>query len=204
MPKPISSKQSPYFQYDFRIKGQRFHGSTQCKTKRDAQTYIDNFRRAILLGDGKLPGISLDHACKAYWLDKGQHESSHVTTSYQLANLCEIIGANKMLADIDIADFRAFVAKRRGQGVSGSSINREWQLARRVWKHVEETHSVSKIRWGALKLDEPSERVRELKADEEAALFEALPDSLKPIVEFAILSGQRKSAVVGLEWDKIN
>lgn len=204
MPKPIPDKRSPYFQYDFRVKGQRFYGSTQCTTKRDAQTYIDNLRRELLLGDDKLPGITLDHACKAYWLDKGQYESSHVTTEYQLANLCEGIGSNRMLGAITIADFRTFVAKRRGQNVSNASINREWQLARRVWKHVEETHAVSKINWGALRLDEPHERVRELTTEEEAALFAALPDSLKPIVEFAILSGQRKSAIIGLEWGKIN
>lgn len=204
MPKPIATKHSPYFQYDFRVKGQRFHGSTGCKTKRDAQTYIDNYRREILLGNGTQRSITLDNACQSYWTDKGQHEASRVTTEYQLANLCEIIGANKMLIDIDIADFRAFIAKRRGQRVSHASVNREWQLARRVWKHVEQTHAVSNIKWGALKLEEPGERVRELKADEETALFEALPDSLKPIVEFAILSGQRKSAVVGLEWSNVN
>lgn len=204
MPKPIPDKRSPYFQYDFRVQGQRFYGSTGCATKRDAQAFIDNFRREILLGDGKLPGITLDHACKSYWDDKGQHEASHVTTGYQLENLCRIIGENKMLGAISIAEMRSFIAKRRGEGVSNASINREWQLARRVWKHVEETFAVSTIKWGALKLDEPNERVRELKADEEKALFDALPDSLRAIVEFAILSGQRKSAVVGLEWDRIN
>lgn len=203
MPKPIATARSPYFQYDFQIKGQRFHGSTGCTTKRDAQTFIDNFRREILLGNGK-PDITLDRACLTYWEDKGQHETNAGTTKYQLANLCDIIGKHTVLSSIGIPEFRAFIAKRRGQGVSNASINREWQLARRVWKHVEETYAVSAIKWGTLKLDEPNERIRELKADEETALFEALPDSLKPIVEFAILSGQRKSAIIGLRWDKLD
>lgn len=204
MPKPLPDKRSPYFQYDFQVKGRRFHGSTGCTTKRDAQAFIDNFRREIVLGSNTLPGITLDHACLSYWNDKGQHEASRVTTEYQLANLCSAIGEKKMLAEVTIADFRAFIAKRRGQGVSNASINREWQLARRVWKHVQESHAVSTIKWGALKLDEPKERVRELKADEETALFEKLPEDLRPIVEFAILSGQRKSAVVGLRWENVN
>lgn len=203
MPKPIATPRSPYFQYDFKIKGQRFHGSTHCTSKRDAQTYIDNFRREILLGNGR-PEITLDQACLSYWEDKGQHESSSRTTEYQLANLCTIIGKNVVLSAIGIPEFRAFIAKRRGQGVSNASINREWQLARRVWKHVEESHATSPIKWGALKLDEPKERVRELKADEEKALFDVLADDLRPIVLFAILSGQRRSAVVRLRWDKID
>lgn len=203
MPKPIADKRSPYFQYDFQIKGRRFHGSTGCSTKRDAQTYIDNLRREILLGSGK-PEITLDQACLSYWNDKGQHEANSGTTFYQLDNLCTIIGKANRLSDIGIPEFRAFIAKRRGQDVSNASINREWQLARRVWKHVENDHAVSSINWGALRLEEPKERVRELKADEQAALFAALPDDLKPVVEFAILSGQRKSAIVGLRWDKID
>ncbi len=203
MPKPIPSTRSPYFQYDFQVKGQRFHGSTYCSTKRDAQTYIDNFRREVLLGSGK-PDITLDRACLAYWEDKGKHEASSGTTSYQLANLCEIIGKNMMLSQIGIPEFRAFVGKRRGQGVSHASINREWQLARRVWKHVEDTYATSNMKWGSLRLDEPKERVRELSAEEEKALFAALPDDLKPVVMFAILSGQRRSAVVALRWDKID
>jgi len=195
---------SPYFQYDFQVKKQRFHGSTGCKTKRDAQAFIDNLRREIALGSSTLPGVTLGNACAAYWNDKGQHEASGYTTEYQLTNLCRIIGENVMLSAITLTDWRAFIAKRRGEGVSHASINREWQLARRVWRHVADTHAVSTIQWGKLKLDEPAERVRALKADEEKALFEALPDSLRAIVEFAILSGQRKSAVIGLEWDRIN
>lgn len=203
MPKPVASSRSPYFQYDFQVKGQRFHGSTYCTTKRDAQNYIDNFRREILLGNAK-PDITLDRACLAYWEDKGKHEASSATTSYQLANLCEIIGKALPLSRIGVPEFRAFIAKRRGQDVSHASINREWQLARRVWKHVEESYATSNIKWGALRLDEPKERVRELKADEQTALFESLPDDLKPVVLFAILSGQRRSAVIGLRWDKID
>ncbi len=203
MPKPIASARSPYFQYDFQVKGQRFHGSTYCTTKRDAQTYIDNFRREILLGNGK-PDITLDRACLAYWEDKGKHEASSGTTNYQLANLCEIIGKNVLLSQIGIPEFRAFIAKRRGQGVSNASINREWQLARRVWKHVEEDYATGAMKWGKLRLEEPKERARELKADEQTALFKVLPDDLKPVVLFAILSGQRKSAIIGLRWDKLN
>lgn len=204
MPKPIKDARSPYYQFDFQRNKRRFYGSTGCTSKRDAQQYIDNLVRQVALGHDHKKPITLDDACGAYWRDKGQHERSKATTEYQLANLCTIIGANRLLSEIGHKEFNDFIARRRGQGVSNSSINREWQLARRVWKHVAPDYEVANIDWGKLALDEPQERVRELTATEEKRLFDKLPDSLKPIVEFAILSGQRKSAVVGLRWQDIH
>ncbi|WP_022684632.1 tyrosine-type recombinase/integrase [Sphingobium bisphenolivorans] len=203
MPKPIKDERSPYWQYDFQRNKRRFYGSTGTTSKRKAQEFINRLLDEIASGKNALPEITMDQACDAYWVDKGQHERSSKTTEYQLANLITGIGKNKLLSSIRISDFRAYIAKRR-LDVSNASVNREWQLARRVWRHVGHSHSVSDIKWGELRLDEPPERVRELSADEEQRIFDALPDSLKPIVEFAILTGQRKSEVVGLRWDKIN
>jgi integrase len=203
VPRPIKDRRSPYYQYDFQIRKQRFHGSTRCKTERQAQQFIDRLVARINSGEDIKPEITLDAACLAYWNDKGQHERSSATTDYQLANLCSLIGGNKVLSGITERIFRDYIAKRRAS-VSPASVNREWQLARRVWKLVAGDHAVSTIKWGDLALKEPKERVRELNAAEEARLFAALPEALKPIVEFAILSGQRKSAVVGLRWDKID
>lgn len=204
MPKPIPDKRSPYFQYDFRIKGQRFHGSTGCKAKRDAQAFIDNLRRSIILDEHRKPEITLDDACQALWRDKAQYDKSAYTTEYQLANLCTIIGAKLMLSQIGAPEFRQFIARRRGDDVSNATINRELQLARRLWRHLADDYGVSVVKWGDLMLAEPKERVRELSRDEEKRLFDNLPDSLKPVVMFAMLSGQRKSGVITLRWDKIN
>lgn len=203
MPKPLKDKRSPNWQYDFQRNGRRFYGSTGTANKRAAQKHIDALIDRIAEGTHGHGEITINEACDAYWQDKGQHERSHRTTEYQLANLVEGFGANTLLTSITIKEFRLYVAKRRAQ-VSNSSVNREWQLARRVWRHVAETHRVSTIKWGELKLDEPAERIRELSAAEETALFEQLPAALRPVVEFAILSGQRRSAVIGLRWDKID
>lgn len=203
MPKPIPDKRSPNWQYDFQRGGQRFYGSTGTANKRAAQRYIDNLVNQIAEGTQNRPAINLNDACDQYWIDKGQHEKSARTTEYQLANLIEGLGANKLLSAITVKDFRHYIAKRRVE-VSNTSVNREWELARRVWKHVAQSHHVGEIKWGELRLSEPQERVRELTAKEETGLFEKLPESLKPVVEFAILSGQRRSAIVGLRWDKID
>ncbi len=203
MPKPIKDKRSPNWQYDFQRGGRRFHGSTGTSNKRAAQSYINRLEQSIAKGDGGKIDISLNNACDALWEAKAKFEKSNRTTEFQFANLIEGIGANKALADITAADFQRFIAKRRAT-VSNTSVNRELEQARRVWKHASTSHMVSAIDWGALMLPEPKERVRELSAKEEQRLFENLPEDLKPVVEFAILSGQRRSAIVGLRWDKID
>lgn len=203
MPKPIKDDRSPYLQYDFQIRKQRFYGSTRCTSERQAQRFIDKLVARINSGENIKPEISLDAACLAYWNDKGQHLASSRDVDYQLANLCTLIGGNRLLSGIGAKQFREFIAKRRAK-VSNASVNREIQLARRVWRHVGDDNAVTTIKWGDLELEEPEMRKRELNAQEEQRLFAKLPDSLMPIVEFAILTGQRKSAVVGLRWDRIN
>lgn len=200
---------SPYWQFDFQIKKRRFHGSTGCTSKRDAERYVEKLRRRIALGEDK-PIITLDAACESYWNDKGQHEKASKTTDYQLENLCTIIGAGKYLHEITQEDFRRFCAVRRAK-VSNASVNREWQLARRVWKHartggydvpLEGTERA--IVWKDLRLDEPQERARELSGDEQKRLFAQVPADLLAVVEFAMLSSQRRSAVIGLRRIRVD
>jgi integrase len=201
---------SPYWQYDFKRGGQRFHGSTGCTKKRDAETFESNLKRRVALGDDSRPAVTLDAACKSYWNDKGQHEANSSTTDYQLENLCSMIGPNKFLADIKLADMRAFVAKRRDK-VSHASVNRELSLCQRVFKHamaagldVPAPGTEHAIKWVDLKLTEPKERIRELSGAEQRKLFEHLGDDLAAVVEFAILSGQRRGAVIGLRWSDVD
>jgi integrase len=202
---------SPYWQYDFQIRKRRFHGSTGCSSKRDAERFVANLRRQIATGDADKQQITIDQACELYWQDKGQHEKSRSTTEYQLANLCSILGAQRMVGEITLKDFRTYIAKRRGQGVRAASINREWQLARRVWKHargsgfyVPGSDDPAAIKWSDLLLAEPKERVRELTPTEESRLFDKLDPDLAAVVEFAMLSGQRKSAVIGLLRERVD
>lgn len=201
---------SPYWQYDFQRNKQRFHGSTGCRTKRDAEKFESDLKRRVALGDDSRPVQTIDEACEAYWLDKGQHENNAATTKYQLANLCKLLGERKMIGDVRQADMRSFVAKRRAT-VSPASINRELALMQRVMKHarlagidIPQPDTELAIKWKDLKLAEPRERVRELSGDEQRKLFEHLDDDLAAVVEFAILSGQRRGAIVGLLWENVD
>ena len=71
--------------------------------------------------------------------------------------------------------------------------------ARDVWGE-----EISPIAWKKHRLKEPQERVRELKCDEEAKLFKALPTQYHKIVRFALLTACRLSECVMLEWPAVD
>lgn len=197
-------KGSRFFQYDFQWKGNRFHGSTRCTTERDAKRFEADLQRKVALGETAKPTITVDEACGLWWRDRGAHMKSAATIDYQLAALVAGLGKSKLVGELGLRDFDRYVAKRR-HGRKNASVNRETQLARRVWKHADSRgFDVAPIDWGRLMLPEPKERVRELSADEERRLFAALPEHLCPVVEFALLSGQRRTEVIRLRWQDVD
>src|SRR5882757_6201917 len=53
-------------------------------------------------------------------------------------------------------------------------------------------------------LKEPRRRVRFLRREEAERLIEALPEHMKPIVEFALATGCRAGEILGLEWSRVD
>lgn len=199
--KPAKSK---FWHYDFQFKRGRYHSSTGCTSKRDAERVEAEVRRKVALGETVKPSITLDAACGAWWLAKGQYMRSHATVIYQLENLATGLGKNTALQDIGLAGIDRYIAKRRAK-VKNASVNRETALLRRVieW-HEARGFDAPRIAWKETKLREAAPVTRVLASDEEHRLFMALPDSLKPLVEFALLSGQRKSEIVTLRWSDVD
>jgi len=195
-------KKSTYWHYDFTIAGQRYHGTTRCPSKRDAQRVEADLRRKAVLGETVTPTISLEQACSDWQANVGSHLASKATTLYQLGFL--IAGIGGMLQDITHKAVQDYAARRRAT-VKNASVNRELQLLRRVIRWTEPRgFEVPKLDFAKLTLPEPKERVRELSADEEARLMAVLPDNLKPIVQFALLSGKRRTEIITLRWADID
>ncbi len=197
------TEKSPYWQFDFQFKNSRFYGSTGCTSKRDAERYEAEQRRKAALGEGTKPSITVDAACNLWWEAKGKHQKNHKTSDYQLANIVSGLGRNRLLGDIAFLDWQRFIAKRRAK-VSDTSVNREIELARRVFRFVAKGYDVAAVEWGTLLMKEPDERVRELTEEEEAALFAQLSDDLAAVVEFALLSGQRRTSIITMLWSKVD
>lgn len=199
--KPAKSK---IWQYDYRWQCHRYNGSTGCTSRRDAERFEAQHRRKVALGEKVIPSITVADACSTWQAQVGDLCASKATTLYQLGYLMTGLGANVPLHDITFRQVQDYAASRRAK-LSNASVNREIELLRRVSRWTARRgYEAPTLDWGKLLYREPAERVRELLPDEQARLFSALPDNLKPMVEFALLSGQRKGEIVTLRWADVD
>lgn len=230
-------KNSPYWHYEFQIKGVRYYGSTSCTSKRDAEQYERDRRSEAATGRIEKPSVTLDEGFGLFWKIKGRFDKAHKTTEYQLENLQRLLSPRTQLHDLDDIMISDFIARRRGEPkrsqvrkakpprkgrkakpappanpteieyVSNASVNREVQLLRRVIRFLSSRYRVPEIEWAQHKLKEQEGRAREMRPDEEQALFDRLraeDNDLADLVEFAMLCGVRKNAAVTLLWSKVD
>jgi integrase len=193
-------KGSPYFHFDFVWKGRRFFGSTGCKGRREALAYEGRQRNNAVNPKVERPPITLDEACGLY-AEYGDSLNSWPTARYMLTALIKGLGGNRLLAEISQRELQAYVAKRR-HGRSNATVNREIDLVRAVWwRAAKARFDVGEMpEWKALKLGVPERAPRELRQDEEGALFAALRSDVADACDFALKSGWRRNEVIKLRW----
>ena len=200
---------SRFWHFDFQCKGpdgqsRRYHGSTGCTARRDAERFEAERRRQAALGIEVRPAITIDQACGVWFEGKGKHLRSAYTAEYQLANLAEGLGKTRWLHDLRLADLDKYIARRRAS-VSNASVNRETALLRRVVNWIAARgYDVPELDWRQIRLKEKAPETRILSLEEEARLFAHLPASIAPIVEFALISGQRRSEIITLRWSDVD
>lgn len=197
-------KSSPYFHFDFIVKGRRFHGSTGAKTKRAALRIEERERAKAHHGGQVRPPITLDEACGLYQ-DKVEDLPSWPDAERTIKILIAAIGAGNLLSEITQRDLLALVAKRRPD-LENSSVNREIEVWRAIWRWAAKSrYDVGEMPdWGALMLKVTAKAPRELSATEEASLFDEIRDDLYAFCEFALKTGWRKSEVMGLRWSDVD
>jgi integrase len=197
---------SSIFVYDFVLKGQRFNGSTHCKTKRDADRFEAKLRAEIALDTGhrRKPLVTLDEAAALYEDHLRANGKWSPTADYIVAGLVESLGAATYLSQIEQADLARHFARRAGK-VKASTVNREIETARPIWRRVAKTHDVGEMPdWGALRYAVAEQDPRELYHDEEDRLFQALREDMRDFTRFALLSGWRLREIRHLRWADVN
>jgi integrase len=199
-------KRSSIYLYDFWLNGVRHHGTTGCKTKRDADR-IEAAKRAVIAldsGKRKKPLITLDAAAALYEDYLRSNGKWSATQDYLIASIVQGIGADRFLSDISQDDLREHFAKRAG-ATSASSANRELDVCRPIWRRLRRTHDIGEMPdWGALRYFVPEKDPRELYHDEEDRLLPELRGDHRDFTVFALISGWRLSEVTGLLRSKVN
>jgi integrase len=209
-------KGSPFYQYDFRYKGVRFHSSTKRADRREAQV-VEKAERERVNHTAPITSASmtLDAAAGRYWHEAGQHHAGADDTERHLASLIAYFGAARPINTITGDDVAKLVAWRRGHKVphagrliAAGTVNRSTtELLRRLFTRAKEVWGVRFDRepiWRKHVLKEPSERVRELHDDEAERLDAVMRDDYAPLFDFVRATGQRKTECFALRWSDVN
>jgi integrase len=219
-------KDSPFYHFDFRFKGDRFHGSTGCSSRREAEAFEraerDRARQTAKLTAAASASTKLDDVAGRYWHEVGQHHVGADTTWRDIERLIGYFGATKLLTEIRDDDVAKLVAWRRGHRVTRhgkglktaasaplvapATVNRSTtEMLKKLFTRAKawgirfEQEPTWKLHW----LKEPQERVRELHGHEADQLGAATRDDYRPIMDFAAATGLRLNECL-LRWSEVN
>jgi len=199
---------SPYWWYDITVSGRRFRGSTQTSDRKTAEIIIAKIRSDLLIQQvtGQKPRMTLDAAAAKYLDEHAQYLASATDIARWLDSVVSGIGSAANLSTITAGQVAAYVATRRGAGLSNASINREIGALRALINRARDIWDIDtpKILWKKIILPESDERHRTLSDSEEDALFRALRPDYHAMVRFALYSGIRVSNVRELTWDQVS
>ena len=208
-------KGSPYYHFDFQMRGHRFCGSTGCGDRRQAEAIESDERqkaRSLSKRDRDLPR-TYGEAAARFWNEVGQHNATADDTRRNLVWLGNAIGENTLLGDIDGDLVSKIIAKRRGErSKNGGKLVTNATVNRTATEPLKRVLARAKT-WG-VKLDrepewkkhillEPQERVRELVGDEGDRLNAAMRDDYQSFFSFARATGLRLRECF-LRWDQVD
>lgn len=205
-------KGSPYYHYDFIVKGRRFTGSTQTTSRREAERVEREAkdREKQRSKEESKPVYTLSEACGIYWNEKGHRGRGkwQEDTARYLQQICKYVDETTLMSHLGDKHVNQFVQARLRTFEAGkghSAINRALAVFRAVHNHVKDLHEqpVKSIRWAKHMQDEPNERIRWLLPEELARLMEHLPDHARFAVAWSVYTGMRLAATYDLTWDAI-
>lgn len=215
--------------YDFQRGGRRFCGSTRVTNKADAKEVERQAKKAAeteveAARDAKDAPATLGGAVLRYWDEWGQYQSNASDLRRDLGRIVDRIGKDKALADITDDDVTRLVAWRRGHRVSRrrkrarapgaedplitpAQVNRSTtQALRRVFRRAIRKWKIvlpQEPDWSDHMLEEPRERVRELRSDEDEALADAMDPDYETLRRFSLVSGLRMRESL-LQWSQVD
>ncbi len=167
--------------------------------------------------------MTLDEAYLRFLDEKVRHEASSSTVQGWMALMLSFFGSDRLISSISTADLVSFREHRRSTKIehgsgkrlerypSARTINGSTEVFRRMIKYAVEVWSDERLKidvgptrqWTKIMLPVPKGRVRELQGAEQTRLFALLRPDYHDIIEFAILSGLRRSQLI-LEWENVN
>jgi integrase len=213
-------KKSPYYQFDFVLRGHRFYGSTECTVRKEAEKFeaVEREKAKELVKAMKRSKASLliDDVAARLWNEQAQYDADPEAAETNFARLVDYFGKSRSLTEIDHAAAKKMVAWRRGHRIKGrvdaplisnSTVNRSSsKVLQRFFSFAkaEGAQFDREPKWTELLLPEPEERVRELQEEEAVAFEDAMRTDYEPFFEFVRASGMRQKECITLRWSEVN
>ena len=181
--KPAKSR---FWQFDFVVRGRRFHGSTGVETRRAAEAAERRLRIEAAEGRlGEASLLTLDQAAGKWWAEVGRDRADADDVERRIDRLLSIMGRGTVIADITTAVVSTAVQKRRAVTYqrggkesakrlpANGTVNRDVievlrPILRRAASHWG-AKGLPVIAWKDLRLAEPLPPVRVYTAAQQAA-----------------------------------
>jgi integrase len=211
----VRKPRSPYWHFDFKVRGHRFRGSTKATNRREAQKIETAEREKAKLTVAQLAAaktsLLLQDVATRWWREIGEHNTGAADAWHQLRLLTKFFGGECSLLDIDDSRVAELVAWRRGhpgkrgQLLSPFAVNATTKQLKRLFSRakllgVQFQHEPT---WRKHWLKEPQERVRELVGDERERLEAATREDYLPFFRLAQATGLRLRECL-LKWSEVD
>jgi integrase len=203
---------SPFWQYNFQIRGRRFFGSTKKANKREAEAVErQEYERAKLLvaqTEHARTSLRLDDIAGRYWQEVGQHHAGAIGTEHRLELLVSFFGKDKLLTEITSDEVAKLVAWRRGHQSPRTKTLISPHTVNHLTEQLRKLFTRGKL-WGVRFQHEPhwsdhllptQVRVREV-SEHEAELLDT-GDDYGRVIAFARASGLRLEECL-LKWSEV-
>jgi integrase len=210
-------KGSPYLHFAFTFKGGRYRGSTGLTKKGDAQTFYENERRRVLLGEKEPNTLTLLEALYRYEKEHAMFLNSYASIQSHANHALKHFGDDCGLHEIDQAAMEKYIAKcrtethkrngwKQAKKTSNATINRRIALIQGVHTKAGKSWKVrvEPIDFQALKLKERHAPDNTLTRKQAEKLLKKAPEHLRHFIIISLNTGWRKANVLSLRGSQIN
>jgi integrase len=152
----------------------------------------------------KRRSILFDEAAKD-WLSYAKvNKRSYGLDMTRTRRLLQAFGG-KPIEVLTPQDVERFKADLKAEGWADATVNRHLALLKSTFNLALRNGKIERNPAKSVKLfQENNARVRYLSTEEEARLFKALPEALKPLVTVALHTGLRKGELLHLRWGDVD
>jgi integrase len=202
------TKRGGIWHIDKQFRGTRICESTGTSDIKQAEEYLA--RRVVELRETKLYGareLRSFRAAATKYLQEYHHKKRIKDDALHLRQLDPFIGGLE-LKQVHMGSLQDFIAKRRKDGVKTKTLNMALAVVRRVlnlasseWMDRQGKtwlETAPKIKLFSIK---DARSPYPLEREEQALLFQELPDHLARMALFKVNTGLREQEVCGLKWD---